>query len=697
MQDRFLRKPLFAALLLIALVATRSFASDSSMPPLFDPQRHMRVDEVREGMKGYGLTVFQGTKIERFEVEVVSVLRNFNPKYDVVLIRCLSEKMKFFGPVGGMSGSPIFLKDDQGRERMIGAFAYGWPLMKEPVAGVQPIQYMLKLPETKVVPPADKNNTARTDLSATQKPKASGKIRWSLTEVPGFPIASPGRAAEVSKLTGDENRDTQLRPLVTPLMCAGLPSTLVEKFGPLFRAQGLTLLQSGGGGGATSALAGDGDEKNSPAIEPGSVLAAPLLTGDTELTAVGTCTEVLGDNVMGFGHSFNNEGAISMPFASGEIQGVVAKIDSSFKLGSASKLRGTLTNDQVMGVGGKLGAAPKSIPIDIRVTYTDGSGDQKYHFDAAQHPKLTPLIASVALNAAIASARDLPQFHTLDYSVKLDFANGKSIDISNVQVNAGPGALFMELGLPIIAATENPFERVPLQRITGTVKVSPEARQAQILSVNVPKLKFRPGETVKAFVTYRPFRGAEAVMPVNLELPRDLPDGPYQLVVSDWQRYFADEIQSQPFRFSAESSNEVFDVIRDFTAIRHDAIYARLMRQADGVAVGRVAMPRLPSSRRQVLLGAGRSNTTPFVSSSCKTIPSQYVMEGSADFIVTIDSEAHVEVGGKPSASKPEANSSTPQTAVNPTEEKEKKANKSEKSDKDNSGRTDAPKENDKP
>ena len=45
-----------------------------------------------------------------------------------------------------MSGSPIYLTDDQGRSRMIGAFAYGWPLMKDPVAGVQPIEYMLGIP-----------------------------------------------------------------------------------------------------------------------------------------------------------------------------------------------------------------------------------------------------------------------------------------------------------------------------------------------------------------------------------------------------------------------------------------------------------------------------------------------------------------------------------------------------------------------
>ena len=194
---------------------------------------------------------------------------------------------------------------------------------------------------------------------------------------------------------------------------------------------------------------------------------------------------------------------------------------------------------------------------------------------------------------------------------------------------------------------------------------------------------------MKAFVTYRPFRGAEAIMPVTLDLPRDLPDGPYQLIVSDWSRYFADEIASQPFRFSAENSNEVFDVIRDFTAIRHNAVYARLMRQADGVAVGRVAMPRLPSSRRQVLLGAGRSNTTPFVSSLCKTIPTENVMEGSAEFILTIDSEAHVEVGGKPTAPKTENSVAPPKTAVNPTEEKEKKSDKA--AEKDNAERTESP------
>lgn len=99
---------------------------------LFDPAKHMRVDEVKVGMKGYGLTVFKGTKIERFEVEVVDILEdNFGPDMDVVLIMCQGEYMRHVGPVQGMSGSPIFLYDESGKERMIGAFAFGWGLIKD--------------------------------------------------------------------------------------------------------------------------------------------------------------------------------------------------------------------------------------------------------------------------------------------------------------------------------------------------------------------------------------------------------------------------------------------------------------------------------------------------------------------------------------------------------------------------------------
>src|SRR5438128_2506258 len=49
--------------------------------------KFMSVDEVRQGMKGFGKTVFQGTTIEQFDVEVLGVLKNFAPRQDMILAR----------------------------------------------------------------------------------------------------------------------------------------------------------------------------------------------------------------------------------------------------------------------------------------------------------------------------------------------------------------------------------------------------------------------------------------------------------------------------------------------------------------------------------------------------------------------------------------------------------------------------------
>jgi hypothetical protein len=286
------------------------------------------------------------------------------------------------------------------------------------------------------------------------------------------------------------------------------------------------------------------------------------------------------------------------------------------------------------------------VPVELAIAYPDGSNNQTYHFNIALHPKLTPMIAAAAIQAVLGGTKDLPQYQTLDYDLNLEFANGQTVRINNRAVNIHAAELFFEIGTPIVAASENPFARIPLKRLSGKILVTPEARDARILSVNLPKTKYQPGDVAKVFVTYRPFRGDETVLPMDFEIPRDLPDGNYQLAVTDWDTYLEQERVAEPFRFTAENADEVFSVLKDLFSVKHNAVYLRLMRQADGVAIGRTAMPRLPSSRRQVLLGAGLSNTTPFVSSTVKAVPTETVMDGATSFAITVAREAKVEGGG---------------------------------------------------
>jgi len=615
---RPVRTPLLASFVLSSLICFATSASEA-LPKLFDPNRHMRVDEVKPGMKGYGLTVFLGTKIEKFDVEVVSVMRNFNPKRDAILIRCFGETMEHTGSVAGMSGSPIFLKDDQGRPRMIGAFAYGWPMAKDPIAGVQPIEYMLQLADN---PP---NPSTRNAPRAGVRNGTPWNVLNALRSTTLFPPAARQITANTASL----------RRMLTPVSVSGVPANVLARYADVFTANNLGMYQSGGG-------VAPGEPLDVP-IEPGSVVITPLVTGDVEFHANGTCTEVLDGHVFAFGHPFFNEGAVDIPLAGGAVQGIVASLDSSFKMAAMGKLKGAIDTDHTVGIAGRLGPSPASIPVDIKIN-RDGKVTA-YHFDAIRHPRLLPVLVAISMESALSSEGELPQYNTLHYAIDMQFENGRKVQVNNVDANVAPGDLIIQLIAPLSAAAENPFERVLPKRVEGTLTLTGESRDSQILSVQLPKTKFRPGDSISGFITHRPFRAEEANLPFKFDLPRDLPDGPYQLVVGDWTRYFGDELTAKPFRFAAETSDEVFDVMQDVYAVRHDALYVRLLRQPDGVAVGRVAMNQLPSSRRQVLLGAGRSNVTQFVSSNVVKLKTDQIMTGSAEFTITIEKKTKVESG----------------------------------------------------
>jgi hypothetical protein len=656
---------LFLSLTSAIAADTPGLPTVPTLPPGFDPVRHMRVAEVREGMTGYGISVFKDAKLERFSVKVLSVLHNFNPKYDVVLITCKGANLEHTGSIAGMSGSPIYLTDDQGRSRLIGAFAYGWPMMKDPVAGVQPIEYMLGIP---------------TRMPSTQPIGQGIKSAHALAQMPGtHPHCSldefmPMRASNhhpaielptVAARLGFSGPDVpHLQPLATPLMAGGLSKRIVQQLNDLMGGSGMVALQAGG-------LSGGHADGPSPKLEPGSVLAVPLMTGDVEMTAIGTCTDVIhdseGERIVGFGHSFNNEGPIDLPMGSGRINAVIANLSTSFKIGESSGLQGSLLADQTVGVAGRIGTAPPMVPMTLHVDYVDAGESQVYHFQLAHHSKLTPMLAAAAFMAAASGTHDPPEFYTIDYDLQMDFTNGQSIHVANSTVNAAVPDLFNEIGIPIVAAAQNPFEIVGLKAIDGTLRISSEAREAHIDSVTLPRLKYQPGETAKLFLQYRPFRENSATMPIDFEIPRELPDGVYQLVVTDWEQYLEGEKQIRPFRFTADSGPELFAALKDLLGVRHDAVYVQLMRKPDGVAIGRTAMPHLPSSRREVLLGAGVSDTTAFVSSTLKIVPTNMVMDGAANFSITIDHESKVEStsGVKTSADhNPPAKAKEPKKSV---------------------------------
>src|SRR5262249_11421646 len=93
--------------------------------------------EVRSGQRGYGLSVLPGRRPERFEVEVIGVMKTVNPDNSYILARLTGRGLEKSGVIAGMSGSPVFLDG-----RLAGAVAFSWPFSHEAIAGITPIESM---------------------------------------------------------------------------------------------------------------------------------------------------------------------------------------------------------------------------------------------------------------------------------------------------------------------------------------------------------------------------------------------------------------------------------------------------------------------------------------------------------------------------------------------------------------------------
>jgi len=88
------------SLVVVALVSLASAVHAAERMPLSD---------VHKGMKGYGLTVFDGTTIEKFDVEILGVLNNIGPDQNLILAHVDAPVLRRTGVIAGMSGSPIFI------------------------------------------------------------------------------------------------------------------------------------------------------------------------------------------------------------------------------------------------------------------------------------------------------------------------------------------------------------------------------------------------------------------------------------------------------------------------------------------------------------------------------------------------------------------------------------------------------------
>ena len=244
--------------------------------------------DIRPGQHGIGRTVFSGSRIEEFEVEILGVLENMGPKESIILGRLKGGPLATTGVMQGMSGSPIYIDG-----KLAGAVALSFPYSKDAIAGIRPIEDMLR------VQPDGPRMMARQRFVA---------------------------------------RDARLEEIATPVSFSGFTSATLEHFGAQLREMGMDPRQGVSGGGKPTDHMG-----NPKDIQPGSMISAQLLSGDYSISADGTVTYIDGDRVYAFGHRFLDSGPSDVPFARAEVLALLPNVSSSFKISAAREWMGTLT------------------------------------------------------------------------------------------------------------------------------------------------------------------------------------------------------------------------------------------------------------------------------------------------------------------------------------------------------------------
>jgi len=497
------------------LLTTALFCALSAAPAraaLLPADEILTEDRLQAGMRGYAKTVFHGTRVERFDITVLGVLEKIDFGGNLILIRIdsgpvVSERL---GMVSGMSGSPVYVEG-----RLIGAIAYAFAFAKTPVAGVTPIRQMLEAFEPGAAP-------ARKAASGALRPRA-GEIRvagrsFSRVVVAGDPVAAGGDAATMC-----------LTPIATPVMVSGASREGLRRLDDLLSRHHLAVM-AGPGGGAQAGPA--------PPLEPGAAVGAQLISGDLDVTAVGTVTAVIGDTVIAFGHPLMELGAVDIPLTGAYVHAILPSYYASSKLASPTQPLGRFTQDRTWCIGGLLGKPARTVPTDLVVRDLDRDVTRRYAVAVLRHRDLTAELVYVSALSALASIGS-PFDGTVESSVRIRPAGMDPIVMRNTFAPPRQTSLFsllfdgdMFAMLPLgdlmrvlEALQDNPFGPVGLESVSVEAGVTTKRRSAAVERVYADRLMVRPGDTVRVGVVIQPFGEPRTERHLTLQVPERAPSG----------------------------------------------------------------------------------------------------------------------------------------------------------------------------
>ena len=579
----------------------------------------MDTDEITPGMKGYGRTVFSGNQIESFDVEILGVLKNWEARNDMILVKMTGGPLEKTGIIAGMSGSPVYVNN-----KLIGAVSHGWSFAKDAIAGVTPIRAMMDVlkidSNQRENTYAGNNSTWSTSLKAQNSDvvarlKSHGLIHESVLS---------------KNFNSQQPYTLSLVPIQTPLIVSGFDYRSLNSVSPLFNKLGKFSFQSTSGSNSFY------DDLHD--FQPGSSVAVEIIRGDLSASAIGTVTYRDDNNILAFGHPIIQIGATDLPMATAQVHTILASLSGSVKMASPGKIIGRITQDRRSAIAGRIGEYTKMIPCQTEIR---GSLNVKYNFEIIHDKILTPILLQMAVESALLATEKTVGEKSINLKLDIGIAGRKeSIRIENGYFDSGPSWFpIYNIVQPITTLLNNEFQTTEIESIKLVADISETKNIASIQNIRVSKRWVAPGEEVHLSVRLRPDTEDYVSIPVRIKIPDDVVRGTsVRVTVCDAMISRMMEMVSAPGHFSPSSFEQLINNLEDTESNNNIIVKIRLNKR--GLTYMGEDFPSLPNSFLTIMSLSNQSGVAPLQSETVKRIPTEWLINGKKTIILFVDNKS---------------------------------------------------------
>jgi len=483
----------------------------------YDRDEFLFLDQIEVGMTGMGKTIVADDVISEFEVEIIGIIDQPGDLSDFIAVRASGQPIGQYGGIAqGMSGSPIYVEG-----KLIGALSRTGAWSKEivPIALITPIEPMLAVLDSAMATLATPNADALLEgvavVETTSLP-SSDLVASQPSTLFAVPVSTPIVTAGLSE---------RAQSVLMDGFSAQLPFLTIDKLLPNpmtpvssgLRSLGTNLIPAAGDGGLARI--------DPAALEPGSSIGVALATGDVSIGALGTLTYREGDALIGFGHRFLYNGPSSFAMTTVSIIDTMKSLEASYKLGMLGETIGTISEDRIAAIAGRIGDPFAGIDVAFDILDMDTGLGGSYAIGLVDEPRLVPELLLSTGFEAIDSTLDRVGQGTVVVTYTID-GDGmpQSLERTDTFFSSSDIAVYPPLQVAsIVSALQyNEFADPEITSVEATMEFTEEIRGIRISDLSIDFSSYEQGETIRFELTLQTYQGDVRIEEGEITIPADL-------------------------------------------------------------------------------------------------------------------------------------------------------------------------------